>query len=249
MRLKAKLSFFTLIELLVVIAIIAILTGLLLPALGKARDTVKRIACANNQRNLHQATMYYVDDNGSWLPPGVDCADYYLNEYLRQPYSVVYTMTPKDQGGFKSYGFKEMSGVFFCPAISKASNSPFFTGTAEPTDYRPSYNVTCQGSSTSTSGGCWMLQTSPYTKTLRKIEHVKGNCVLFCDRLYYSSAGPSSAFSGWHTTNWQYSSSYPWYAPAFIHQEMCNFTFKDGHVQAYKYSGAQLFDNDYLPLD
>lgn len=72
---KPFTSLFTLIELLIVIAIIAILAGMLLPALTKARDQAYTIQCVGNVRQIALAAHSYASDSKGWMPFGAQVSN------------------------------------------------------------------------------------------------------------------------------------------------------------------------------
>ena len=84
---RKKQGFFTLIELLIVIAIIAILAGMLLPALISARGKAREVSCKSNLKQLGLAVNMYIEDNQGFLPLRLLTMTSFEGETVQQSYA------------------------------------------------------------------------------------------------------------------------------------------------------------------
>ena len=243
---RGKTGWFTLIELLIVVAIIAILAGMLLPALNSAKKKSMRIACTSQLKQVGTAMLSYATDNKEYLPPRTQSGPNYLvhHGYIKTAAIIEHAYISAFGTGY--YSFKRNS-VFVCPYAASESDKKIKT-TYSRIAYQTTYTVTRQELGTS-EYYCQYSATYEGVES-RRLHAIRGN-IISGESSYQTSAdayftvGPPPAwYSVMSVTDdrtqpysyyWGVSySAHKLYQTGLVHHGWGNWFSKDGSVACRK---------------
>ena len=233
---------FTLIELLVVIAIIAILAGMLLPALAKSKAKALGISCLNNLKQLQLGWHMYASDNGDRLVPNGDGGNIgWCAGWLPTPQDATNVTLLKAPKGYL-WNYQPSLGIYRCPA----DNSTVRIGTKK---YPRVRSIAMNGNMNGNSWYTAIIDKTFYT--YRKYSDIvrpsPAQAFVFLDE------HPDSIDDGYFLVFLDRKQLWG-NMPANYHNGACGFSFADGHAEIRKWRdpdtlAKKIVQNPKGPID